>query len=168
MTVKQAASSLPCFAMSHISQESSCAEQEVNTNLKHKTLLTAKFVFLTSLMMFNEQEIVTMETSLTKVWCLLSSRVRQGFCLYQQSLSEERMAFQRHLRSNSYMKIHSPVIRCVPDVTHIGHPLIPAPSFLSSQCKFKIQLAEVSPGNAGIECSMKPNLWNQLFPIALL
>lgn len=34
--------------------------------------------------------------------------------------------------------------------------------------KFKAQLAEDSPGNPGIECNTKPNLQNQLFPIALL
>lgn len=78
------------------------------------------------------------------------------------------MALQWLHRSGSYLKIHSPVIRCLPDVTQIGHPLLPAPSFLRNQYKFKAQLAEDSPGNTGTEHSTKPNLRNQLFPIALL
>ena len=79
------------------------------------------------------------------------------------------MTFQcLHGSNNSYLKIHTPVIRCLPDFTQIEHLLFPAPSFLRSQHKFKILLVGDPLGNAGIEYSMKLDLPNQLFSIGLL
>lgn len=110
-----------------------------------------------------------METSLTKVLYVLFPRFRQGSCLYRLSSLEEGMTFQcLHGSNNSYLKIHSPVIRCLPEFTQTGYPSFPVLSFLSNQYKFKILLVEDSSGNARIEYSMKLDLPNQLLSIALL